>query len=66
MGLILEMELVKEKKEPPVNEILQLYENTKRRGLFIGKGGLYGNVARITPAMTVEKAHVDEPVEILD
>jgi len=66
MGLILGMELVKEKKEPAVNEILQLFENTKKKGLLIGKGGLYGNVVRITPPMTVEKSHIAEAVKILD
>lgn len=66
MGLILGMELVKEKKEPATNEILQLFENTKKRGLLIGKGGLYGNVVRITPPMTVEKSAIDEAVRILD
>jgi 4-aminobutyrate aminotransferase-like enzyme len=48
-GLMLGIELVREKKEPAVAEILQLFENTKKRGLLIGKGGLYGNVVRITP-----------------
>ena len=65
-GLMLGMELVKEKKEPAVPEILQLFENTKKRGLLIGKGGLYANVVRITPPMTVEKAQIDEAVKILD
>jgi 4-aminobutyrate aminotransferase-like enzyme len=65
-GLMLGMELVKEKKEPAVNEILRLFENTKKRGLLIGKGGLYGNVVRITPPMTVDKSHLDEAVKILD
>ncbi len=66
MGLILGMELVKDKKEPAVKEILQLFENTKKRGLLIGKGGLYGNVVRITPPMTVERSHIDDAVGILD
>jgi len=65
-GLMLGMELVREKKEPAVAEILQLFENTKKRGLLIGKGGLYGNVVRITPPMTVEKTQIDQAVNILD
>lgn len=65
-GLMLGLELVKEKKVPAVNEILQLFENTKKRGLLIGKGGLYGNVVRIAPPMTVDRGSVDEAIEILD
>ncbi len=65
-GLMLGMELVREKKEPAVNEILQLFENTKKRGLLIGKGGLYGNVVRVSPPMTVDQPTIDEAVKILD
>jgi 4-aminobutyrate aminotransferase len=65
-GLMIGLELVKEKKEPATNEILQLFENTKKRGLLIGKGGLYGNVVRITPPMTVEQGRIDEAIKILD
>jgi 4-aminobutyrate aminotransferase-like enzyme len=65
-GLMLGMELVKEKKEPAVKEILQLFENTKRKRLLIGKGGLYGNVVRIAPPMIADNSVVDEAVKILD
>jgi 4-aminobutyrate aminotransferase-like enzyme len=66
MGLMLGLELVREKKEPAVNEILKLFESCKRGGLLIGKGGLYGNVVRISPPMTVDKPQVDEAIRILD
>jgi 4-aminobutyrate aminotransferase-like enzyme len=65
-GLMLALELVKEKKEPAANEILKLFENTKKRGLLIGKGGLYGNVVRISPPMTVDKSSIEEAIKILD
>ena len=65
-GLMLGIELVREKKVPAVKEILQLFENTKKRGLLIGKGGLYGNVVRIAPPMTVDQARIDEAIKILD
>ncbi len=65
-GLMLGIELVKEKKEPAVKEILQLFENTKRKRLLIGKGGLYGNVVRIAPPMIADNSVVDEAVKILD
>jgi 4-aminobutyrate aminotransferase len=66
MGLMQGVELVREGKEPAVEEILQVFEATKRRGLLIGKGGLYGNVIRIAPPLNISKADVDEAVRILD
>ncbi len=65
-GLMIGLELVKERKEPAVNEILKLFENTKKRGLLIGKGGLYGNVVRLSPPMTVDRSGIDEAIKILD
>jgi len=65
-GLMIGVELVKDKKEPAVTEILKLFENTKKRRLLIGRGGLYGNVIRISPPMTVDKRRIEEAVKILD
>jgi 4-aminobutyrate aminotransferase-like enzyme len=66
MGLIQGVELVRDGKEPARQEILQVFEATKRRGLLIGKGGLYGNVIRITPPLNISKADIDVAVRILD
>jgi len=66
MGLMQAAELVRERKEPAREEILQVFEATKRRGLLIGKGGSYGNVIRIAPPLNISKADVDEAVHILD
>ena len=66
MGLMQGVELVREQKEPAGEEILQVFEATRRRGLLIGKGGLYGNVIRIAPPLNIAKADVDEAVHILD
>jgi len=66
MGLMQGVELVREGKEPARQEILQVFEATKRRGLLIGKGGLYGNVIRIAPPLNISKADVDEAIRILD
>ncbi len=65
-GLMIGLELVKERKQPAVNEILKLFENTKKKGLLIGKGGLYGNVVRLSPPMTVDQSGIDEAIRILD
>src|SRR5512139_4226565 len=66
LGLIQGMEIVKAKKAPAPDLVLELFEETKERGLLIGKGGLYGNVIRITPPLTVEKGEIDHALQILD
>ena len=42
------IELVKDRqtKEPAPEAVLKVFEETKRQGVLIGKGGLYGNVIR--------------------
>ena len=42
-----------------------LMEECRRRGLLIGKGGLYGNVLRIAPPLSVTEAEVAEAVETI-
>ncbi len=68
MGLMLALELVKDRKtkEPAPEEMGRVFEAAKKEGLLIGKGGLYGNVIRITPPMTVGRAEVDDAVARLD
>ncbi|MEX2658616.1 MAG: aspartate aminotransferase family protein [Acidimicrobiales bacterium] len=44
----------------------QLMEATRARGLLIGKGGLYGNVVRLTPPLSVTEAEVAEALGILE
>ncbi len=66
MGLIQGIEVVKEKKEPAPDFVLRIFEITKKKGLLIGKGGLFGNVIRLTPPLTIEKGEIDQAVQILD
>jgi 4-aminobutyrate aminotransferase len=66
MGLIQGMEIVKEKKEPAPDFVAEIFESTKEQGLLIGKGGLYGNVIRITPPLTIGKGDIDQAVQIMD
>jgi len=40
-------------------------ESARDRGLLVGKGGLYGNVIRITPMLNVTEAEMDEGLDIL-
>ncbi|MGH9355988.1 MAG: aspartate aminotransferase family protein [Terriglobia bacterium] len=68
MGLMQGMELVKDRntKEPATQETHQVMDRAKENGLLIGKGGLYGNVLRISPPLNVSRTDVDEAIEILD
>jgi 4-aminobutyrate aminotransferase-like enzyme len=66
LGLIQAMEIVKSKKEPAPDLVAGLFERTKEQGLLIGKGGLYGNVIRITPPLTIEKDEIDRAIRIMD
>ncbi len=70
MGLMQGVELVKDEtvkdRTPNPQQTAKLFEETKKRGLLIGKGGLYGNVLRISPPMIVTAAEVDEAVTKLD
>ena len=67
-GLMQGVEMVKDQKskEPAPQEVNFLFEETRKRGLLIGKGGLYGNVLRIAPPLVATKEHVDEALAILD
>ena len=69
-GLMQGVELVKNEKAgdraPAADLTLRLFEETKKRGLLIGRGGLYNNVLRIAPPLVVSKADVEEGLKILD
>ncbi len=43
----------------------RVFEEAKKRGLLIGKGGLEGNVFRIAPALTVTEPDIREALAIL-
>jgi 4-aminobutyrate aminotransferase-like enzyme len=68
MGLMQGIEFVKDRKskEPAAKETVQFLEETKVRGLLIGKGGLYGNCVRISPCLNIGADDVDKAIEIMD
>ena len=68
MGLMQALELVKDRetKEPAPQAVSQVFEETKRRGVLIGKGGLYGNVIRTGVMLNSTKDTIDELIEALD
>jgi alanine-glyoxylate transaminase/(R)-3-amino-2-methylpropionate-pyruvate transaminase len=67
-GLMQGIELVNDrtKKEPSTEAVSRFFEETRQLGLLIGKGGLYGNVIRVTPPLTANKEDVDKAVAIMD
>ena len=68
MGLMQALELVKDRqtKEPAPEATTQLLERARANGLLIGKGGLYGNVIRLSPMLNISKPDVDEAIRLLD
>ena len=68
MGLMQAFELVEDRKskKPAPAATLAVMEAARENGLLIGKGGMYGNVLRLTPPLNVGKSDVDEFARLLD
>jgi len=65
-GLMLAIETVEPGSiEPDGARAGRLLEECRKRGLLIGKGGLYGNVLRIAPPMSVTEDEIDTAAEII-
>lgn len=64
-GLMQAVELVKDRqtKEPDPIGTNRFLEETKKRGVLVGKGGLYGNVLRIAPPMIATRGDVDDALK---
>ncbi|MBI4237403.1 MAG: aspartate aminotransferase family protein [Deltaproteobacteria bacterium] len=60
-GLLIGVELVKDRttKEYATEATAQVMDLCKERGLLLGKGGLFGNVLRIAPPLSITATHVD-------
>ncbi len=51
--------------EPDKMRTAAVVEACRRRGLLVGKGGLYGNVIRLAPMLNVTEVEIDEGIEAL-
>lgn len=69
MGLMLGVELVVDEtvrdRTPEKALTNRVFEEAKKRGLLIGRGGLDGNCFRISPALNVTEPDIREALEIL-
>jgi 4-aminobutyrate aminotransferase len=68
MGLMQGLELVEDRasKVPATQHALRLMEAARDQRILIGRGGLSGNVIRISPPMNIRRTDVDEFVKRLD
>ena len=68
-GLMLGIELVRDEpagdRTPAPDATLRVLEETKRRGLLVGRGGLHGNVIRVAPPLVVSSGDVEDALTIL-
>ena len=65
-GLMLAVEFVRPgTTEPDVATTARVFEECRRNGLLVGKGGLYGNTVRMGPPLTLTEAEAKEGLEIL-
>ncbi|KAL4386837.1 hypothetical protein GQ457_09G013170 [Hibiscus cannabinus] len=67
-GLMLGVELVTDQKlkTPAKLETLHIMDQLKETGVLVGKGGIYGNVFRITPPLCFTKEDADFLVDAMD
>ena len=68
MGLLLAIELVEDRatKAPATAATLRVIEAARENGIMVGRGGLYGNVLRLSPPMNIGRSDVDEFISRLD
>ena len=66
-GLLIGIEIVKDKQSKAygTEDTLEILEEARERGLLLGKGGLYGNVIRITPPMCINDENAAQIVKTI-
>jgi alanine-glyoxylate transaminase / (R)-3-amino-2-methylpropionate-pyruvate transaminase len=69
-GLMQGIEIVRDEKggdRTPASETTdEVFEEARRRGLLVGRGGLHRNVLRVAPPLVVARREVEDALTILD
>jgi len=68
MGLMQAMELVEDRKTktPATAQTAMVMEAARENRILIGKGGMFGNVIRLSPPMNISRTDVDQFIGLLD
>jgi 4-aminobutyrate aminotransferase len=68
MGLLQALELVEDRKSkaPATAQAAMVMETARENRLLIGKGGMFGNVLRVSPPMNISRGDVDQFIAMLD
>ena len=68
MGLMQALELVEDRKTkaPATAQTAMVMEAARENRLLIGKGGMFGNVIRLSPPMNITRSDVDQFIGLLD
>jgi 4-aminobutyrate aminotransferase len=68
MGLVMGVELVKDKKtkEPATDLTRRLIDLAAELGLLIGSVGVFGNVIRVAPPLVISEAEANESLDIFE
>jgi len=64
--LVIGLEVVRDRegKEPAANLAKVVQDNLLKCGVIIGVGGVFGNVLRMSPALTISDAEIDHVMEL--
>ena len=67
MGLMQAMEMVEDPltRAPSAGKANALLEECRKEHMLVGKGGLYGNVLRLTPPMLIKETEIDDALDRL-
>jgi len=68
LGVMQAIELVKDRKtkEPAIDEVVKVVNKAREKGLLLLRAGLYLNVIRLHPPLTIEEENLEKGLEILE